>query len=240
MAEQEVIKHVKKVFGIWQQPGAGFWLKIREFVLEIVIIVFAVTVSIALHDASEKKHLAHETKEFLLGLRLDLKNDIMEMQEDKKSYFSNKAAFTYFSNMPINTPPHPDSLKLYQTWLFSTTSLVPNNGRFEGFKSAGKITNISPLELQNNILDLYQEDISSLLNRTSTYNNRKDVLIQYILQHQRRITDSTNNLRTILASEEVHNISSSLKKVGGILEKYDQCIEHMQAIVRDIELLYHP
>lgn len=240
MAEQEVIKHVKKVFGIWQQRRAGFWSKVKEFVLEIVIIVFAVTVSIALHDVSEKKHIAHETKEFLLGLRLDLQNDIREMQEDKKAYASNKAAFTYITRLPRHTLPDPDSLKVHYTWMISWTSLVPNNGRFEGFKSAGKITNITPIPLQNNILDLYQEDIPTLLSRTVFYNNRKELLSTYILQHKQRLTDSSSNLRQILASDEVYNISGTLLMVDEIFDRYDRCIARMKAIIRDIELLYHP
>ena len=66
MAEQEVIKHTKKIFGLWNTKSS-FWHKVSELLLEIFIIVFAVTISIYFHDRSELKHQRHETKEFLLG-----------------------------------------------------------------------------------------------------------------------------------------------------------------------------
>jgi|SRR5215204_4153433 len=82
MAEQEVIKHTKKVVGLWATNNP-FWHKVGEFFLEILIIVFAITVSIYFHDRSELKHQRHQTKEFLLGLKQDLKTDIEEMNQDK-------------------------------------------------------------------------------------------------------------------------------------------------------------
>jgi hypothetical protein len=80
MAEQEVIKHTKKVFTVWGSKKS-FWHKLGEFVLEMLIIVFAITLSIYLHDRSVKKHQDHETKEFLLGLKEDLKTDITERKQ---------------------------------------------------------------------------------------------------------------------------------------------------------------
>jgi len=84
MAEQEVIKHTKKVFTLWS-GSKGFWHKLGEFILEIFIIVFAISLSIYLHDRSVVKHQRHETREFLLGLKEDLKTDLLEMEEDRKS-----------------------------------------------------------------------------------------------------------------------------------------------------------
>jgi hypothetical protein len=60
------------------------WHKIGEFIVEIFIIIFAITVSIFFHDRSVLKHQRHETKEFLLGLKQDLATDIEEMNQDKK------------------------------------------------------------------------------------------------------------------------------------------------------------
>src|SRR6185436_9341110 len=96
MAEQEVIKHTKKVFGLWKTDNP-FWHKIGEFLLEIFIIVFAITVSIYFHDRSELRHQRHETKEFLLGLKEDLKTDIDEMNQDKSSFRQSEKAFTYIT-----------------------------------------------------------------------------------------------------------------------------------------------
>ena len=48
MAEQEVIKHTKKAYSIWGSKNSPFH-KIKEFVVEIFIIVFAITISIWFH-----------------------------------------------------------------------------------------------------------------------------------------------------------------------------------------------
>ena len=63
MAEQEVIKHTKNIFAVWN-GSKGFWHKLGEFFLEIIIIVFAVSLSIYLHDSSEQKHRATKQKNF--------------------------------------------------------------------------------------------------------------------------------------------------------------------------------
>jgi len=101
MAEQEVMKHTKKVFGLWQ-TNSPFWHKFTEFIIEIFIIVFAITVSIYFHDRSELRHQRHETKEFLLGLKQDLKTDIEEMNQDKNSFMQSQKAFNYITSRKLN------------------------------------------------------------------------------------------------------------------------------------------
>ena len=46
MAEQEVIKHTKQVYKIWTSKTHSFWHKLKEFAIEIVIIVFAVGMTV--------------------------------------------------------------------------------------------------------------------------------------------------------------------------------------------------
>ena len=176
MAEQEVIKHTKKVFGLWTTDKA-VWHKIGDFLLEIFIIVFAITVSIYFHDRSELRHQRHETKQFLVGLRQDLRTDIEEMNQDKNSFMLSERAFKYITNRKLNEALNPDTIRKYSGSIFNTTGLVPNSGRFEGFKSSGKIGTIENKELQNNIMDLYQENIPSLINSTNFYTSKKTDLV---------------------------------------------------------------
>ncbi len=220
MAEQEVRKHTKKILGLWKTDNP-FWHKISELLLEIFIIVFAVTVSIYFHDRSELKHQRHETKEFLLGLKQDLKTDIDEMEQDKGSFMLSKRAFKYITNRKLNEVLSNDTIRKYNGWIFNTTGLVPNSGRFEGFKSAGKIGTIENKELQNNIMDLYQENIPSLLLSTNLYTAKKQSLFDYIAVNRKRVTDSTTNLVSVLSSDKAFNICSSLNILDEILNRYD-------------------
>ena len=193
MAEQEVIKHTKQVYKIWTSKSHSFWHKLKEFFIEIVIIVFAVTLSIWLHDRSEHKHQQKEVKEFLLGLRQDLLSDIKEMKDDRQSYLRQKKIFSYIISAGVHGALNPDTLRNNQQWLLNTTRLNQNNGRFEGFKASGKIGNIEDEKLQNDIMDLYQENIPALLASTDNYVGRKNQFFDFTIKNRKQLTDSTSN-----------------------------------------------
>jgi Family of unknown function (DUF6090) len=239
MAEQEVIKHTKKIYKIWNSNEHRFWQKLKEFFLEVFIIVFAVSVSIWFHNRSEHSHQQEEVKHFLVGLKSDLKNDLEEMRSDKESYQIQKAAFSYITNIKLGQNLEIDSLRKYNNWLFNTTWLEPNNGRFEGFKSSGKIGEIENEELQNDIMDLYQEDIVSLLASTDSYITNKKRFFDYVSKNRKRLTDSTSNISTILAYDEAQNICSALGAPFEVLQRYDKCIDKMQKIIAEINEEYN-
>jgi hypothetical protein len=237
MAEQEVIKHTKKLFSIWGSKSHSFWAKVREFLLEIIIIVFAVSLSIWLHDKSEYKHQQHEVKEFLLGLRQDLLSDLNEIQLDRDSYLAQERAFKYITSGRTNEPLNADSVKKYQRWIFNTTKLQQNDGRFEGFKASGKIGSIDKT-IQNHIMDLYQENIPTLLSNTDAYIRIKNQLVDYGLKNHKQINDSTTNLASILRADEAQNICNALVGTRPIVDRYDSCINKMHIIIKAIEDKY--
>jgi len=237
MAEQEVIKHTKNIFALWKS-SKGFWHKTREFFIEIIIIVFAVSLSIYLHDRSELKHQRHETKEFLLGLKEDLGTDIAEMTDDKRSFEQSGKAFNYIIHRKMNEQLNADSINKYYKYIFNLTGLIPNSGRFEGFKSSGKMGTIENKELQNNIMDLYQENIPNLIVSTGFYTTKKQRLFEYINASKKRLTDSTDNLLTVLASDQSFNICNALTSVSEILTRYDTCIYKMKTIIDEINKEY--
>jgi hypothetical protein len=238
MAEDEIAKHTKKIYKIWSANELNFWHKLNEVLVEIVIIVFAVTVSIWFHNRSEHHHQQQDVKIFLLGLQKDLTADIAEMQEDRHSYDMQRNAFLYIKNAKLGATLNNDSIVYYSNWIYNTTALNPNNGRFEGFKSSGKLGFIENHSLQNDILDLYQENIPSLLSSTSNYINKKEILFQYLQKTLHRTTDSTNNLSEVLRTEEAHNISQVLSFTDEITGRYDATINKMKKIINEIEEEY--
>jgi Family of unknown function (DUF6090) len=238
MAEQEVSKHTKKVYKIWHSNEHSLLHKIKEFVIEIIIIVFAVSLSIWLHDWSEHRHQQKEVKEFLLGLKEDLNNDIIEMNQDKLSYKRCASAYHYIFSLKFKEVIHKDSLEKYRNFFFNLTGLVPNNGRFEGFKSSGKIGNIENKTLQNDIMDLYQENIASLINTTNFVSSAKQELISFVHKSRIRTSDSTTNIMQVFKSETFYNAANTLKNMEGVLERYDTCIFKMKRIVKTIDKQY--
>ena len=239
MAELEVIKHVKKSYWIFG-TNKSLMHKIKEFLLEIFIIVFAVGITIWFHDIAEHRHQQKEVKEFLIGLKNDLTNDLSEMQKDKAGYRYQQAAFLYFRFMNVDGAGAADSLKKYTNAIFNKVELVQNNGRFEGFKSSGKIGNIENKTLQNDILDLYQELIPSLLNSTQLYNLQKDRLIILVEQHA-RIDESQKRLliEEVMKLDQAKIISATLGAFPAeIINRYDACISRINDILKSIDASY--
>ena len=239
MAEQEVAKHTKKVYKIWNSKEHGFWHKTREFLIEIFIIVFSVSISIWLHDKSEHNHQQKEVEEFLLGLREDLLADIKEMNDDRESYLYQGKVFSYIASVKLNQTLSVDSLLQYQNFLYNTTRLQQNNGRFEGFKASGKTGFIEDEKLQNGIMDLYQENIPQLLVSSDAYIYRKNVWFDFLIKNVRQITDSTTNLQTILLTDEAQNLCGFLANTSEIINRYNVCINKMKTIVTEIENKYN-
>jgi len=237
MAEQEVIKHTKKVYNVWKGP-TSFWHKLKEFLLEIFIIVFAISLSLWFHNRSEHNHQQAEVKNFLLGLKKDLTADIAEMEEDKRNYFHQRDAFKYINSVKLGEAFDPDSLAVHYRWVMISTILHPNNGRFEGFKSAGKIGNIENDSLQNDIMDLYQENIPDLLSSSNGYVSRKGNLFEYIQENNKRLTDSTSNIAEILNTEQAHNICGLLTFTDEITTRYEMALQRMKRVIQLINKEY--
>lgn len=239
MAEEEISKHTKKIYKTWFNKELSIWHKLSEFLIEIIIIVFAVTISIWFHNLSEHKHQQEDVKQFLLGLKTDLTQDIQEMNNDVQSFRNQQIIFSYLAGLKKGELPSKDTLDKYRNWLNNATALNPNAGRFQGFKSSGKIGTIENKELQNDIMDLYEENIPSLLASTTAYNNTKLELQKFLVEKGKRLTDSTDNRKEILSEDEAFFLSRSLSTPGQTLERYQLCIELMNKIIGEIDKEYN-
>ena len=224
MAEDEIAKHSRKIYKTWFNKELTIWHKISEFLIEITIIVFAVSISIWFHNMSEHKHQQEDVRHFLTGLKADLQNDIAEMTNDKASYLGQKFIFSYIVGLKKNQLPNRDTLNAYNNLLYNITGLTPNDGRFQGFKSSGKIGTIENDSLQNDIMDLYEENIPVLLSSTNSYNRIKTQFFDLMTKNAKRLTDSTDNRIDVIKSDESFNLCRSLSTPTQVLERYDQCI----------------
>jgi hypothetical protein len=238
MAEQEVIKHTRKIYKTWFSKEHSFWHKLSDFLVEIIIIVFAVSISIWFHNRSEHAHEQEEVKSFMMGLKSDLRQDIQEMQNDMQSYREQGRIYDYISSRKLKETLNKDTLKKNKVSIYNTTELAPNDGRFEGFKSSGKIGNIENKELQNDIMDLYQEAIPALLISCRGYINIKTNLFYYLFKNQKRLTDSTDNFNEVLENDQVYAYSTILRDPSEVLSRYQACLTLMQKIIVEIDKEY--
>ena len=230
----EIMTHTKKAYKISKDRSISFWKKVGEIAIEIGIIVFAVTLSIWLHDRSEHKHEQAQVKQFLVGLKEDLQKDIEEMQSDSTSYESSSNAFRYFAGTS-QAGPDMDSIKQYGRYLMNTTTLVPNSGRYESFKSSGKLINIEDQKLQDNIADLYQESYPAILASTDAYIKRKGMLLSFYFDNFHTNADGTNNLAQVITSDKARNIFKSIIAVNEITGRYSVALQKARLIISEID-----
>jgi len=236
--EHEISGHSRKVYKIWKNPALPFWKKFKEIGIEILIIVFAVSLAAFLERQKDYSKEQKQVKEFLLGLKTDLRNDITEMQEDKKSYEGSHTAFHYVISVKPNEQLNKDSIRIYSKYLMNTTGLNPNDGRYQGFKSSGKISTIENRELQNDILDLYQENIPMLLSSSNAYTGRKEVFFRYLYETVKRNPDGSTNLLAVLNTDKAQNVCSTLAGTREILDRYDSVISKSRKIIAAIDREY--
>jgi hypothetical protein len=186
--EHEIIGHTKKVFKILKNPGKSFWDKSKEILIEILIIVFAVSFAAFIERTREHYKEQSEAKEFLIGLKGDLTNEIAYLKTSKADMDSVITHYTLFEKLK---PSAVDSLKKtarHISFDIPKFNSQLENGRYDGFKSSGKIQTIANDSLRNDILTLYQENIPFLTFAEGAFNEGQTRLEGFILDQPKAFT----------------------------------------------------
>ncbi len=237
MAEQEVAKHTKKVYKVWASKEHSWQHKVKEFFIEIVIIVFAVSLSIWFHNLSEKSHDRKEAKAYLEGLKKDLLKDIVEMREDSASFVDQHKFYTYLGSAPKGVLD--TAMIIENSWMFSNqTALIPNISRFEALKYSGKMNIIENKELLDEILNLYEEKIPLLVNIATNANDYKNGSFnEYMDRHRYFLAaKQTEFYKEIQTNVDLNyyfkRIASTMPYV---IDRYRDVIQHNEKLVRMID-----
>src|ERR1700744_3724274 len=204
MADQEVIKHVKHAVDVARSKRP--WThKLQEILLEIVIIVFAVSLSIWLHNWSESRKDREEERDFLVGLKQDLQADSAEMASDRASFERLFNMVHYYQRIGAGEPLNVDSAKRYQYLLFSSAQIDPRVARFEALRGSGRLGIIEDKDLLIHITDLYTKDFPQI-RRVNDYINgqRSDKVLPWFAAHAELAPDgrSMTNFEAILRLNE--------------------------------------
>jgi len=228
MADQEVIKHTKKVYKIWNSKEHNFLHKLKEFVLEIFIIVFAVSLSIWLHSWSEHGHQQKEVKEFLTDLKQDLLQDIQNMTEQENA---TKNAISNFDTLRKLTSSQIDSLENLKATIkleLFPTNRKTNSGNYEGFKSSGNIGFIETKKLKSQILNYYQQDILALEELENIYNKQ--------LFRLQELAASKKDKKEMYLDHTVKSTLLYLTQYGkNRVEGYEALTLEAKAIIKEID-----
>ena len=169
--QEEITKHSKKIYKTVKNTEHTLGEKVKEIIVEIGIIVFAVTLSISLHSWSEHRHQQEEVSVFLANLKNDLQDDIKKLDSEKKQY---QKANTGYEKILALTTLQLDSIyksnDVVHLPVYSHGQIM-NVGNFEGFKSSGKIGYIEDEKLKQKILAYYQLWVPSINEVDKIYND---------------------------------------------------------------------
>jgi hypothetical protein len=182
MAEDEIIKkHTKAVYTTWRDPNKKWLHKLKDIFLEVLIIVFAVSVSIWLHNWAETLKDKKEEKEFFKGLKEDLQADVKEMINDRAVFKQVVQYAIYYEKTGRGAVPNKDSLLQY-SWIFFTQAQInPRISRFEALKGSGKLDIIEDKKQLYNIIDLYQKIFPWIFRVNQGFNSlNNDKIAPYI------------------------------------------------------------
>lgn len=167
MAELEVIKHSKEIHKIWTGRKGAFLHKFQEIGTEVIIIVFAVSLTIWFHELAEHRHEEKIEKKFLLGLQTDMMKDLQEMTEDSAlisaQYQLIQSCKKLTSDPTITTDSIVSLMNSRSALLYQMVLFQPNTGRYEGFKSSGQLRLIENDLLTESIVDLYDVKVPVLI-----------------------------------------------------------------------------
>jgi hypothetical protein len=234
--EDLVIKHTKKAHKIWSSKEHPFWVKLKEFLIEILIIVFAVTLSIWFHSWSEHNEEQKQVKIFLLGLKKDINADIQDSKAIIDHYRRSDTVYAYLSGLSRDKKANPDSLKLMIPQMFNTSFLRPHLSRFNGFLSAGKIMTIEEDSLALQILNYYQETIPALQTSEAAWTAMQNNLTLYLVDN---IKDNTEkSYWEVLTTPKAKFLTEKLISWDQLIQRYNNVIKEGETIIMAIDKLY--
>jgi len=237
IAEQELIKHTKKALKILGDKKSAIWHKLLDFISEIAIIVFAISLSIWVHNWSEHKNEQKVVKIFLLGLKADLQADVTETKEILGTYQQYKKLYSYLSGLDKNKIPNKDSLKTAFFYMASNRFLRPHESRFNGFLSAGKIMTIENDSLTQNILNYYQNVLPTLQTSEQVWLSKNTSLNDYVTDNVKDFENDMDKFQVLTTPKGKH-LTNRLIPWPQLLERNQAVIVEANKIISKINKMY--
>lgn len=227
--EDEISKHTKKIYKAVINKKHSFAEKVKETAVEILIIVFAVTLSIWLHGWSEHHEQQREVKEFLSDLKDDLGKDIESLNRETDHLKNAVDGFTFLQD--INEHIIDSFQNAHTTIQINTNQIIRDiyQGDYEGFKSSGKIGLIENKKLKRLILEYNQEATVTLLELEKSYNQLMVKTTDYAVEN---ITKSDKEI--LLSPRFKVQLRLNLQFAKNIGDGYKQTTALAKQIIAEI------
>lgn len=228
---------MKEVVAISKDKTKKWQTKVLEILLEIGIIVFAVTLSIWLHNWSDSNKDREEEREFLAGLKGDLQADMVEMRSDSAYYRLELKAVGYFLRIGAGEAISKDSMYFYRDMLFGDAQIYPRISRFEALKGSGRMGIIRNKQLMLHITDLYSKDFPEIERRNEFVNSlRENALIPFVDSHlQLDAAGHETNWQELLRMSQMRLMVTAQGTILNNIEVYGIGLKKCEDIIREID-----
>jgi hypothetical protein len=238
MAEEEkLIQHVKAAYATARDPKKKWTHKLKEIGLEVVIIVFAVSISIWFHNWAESWKDHREEREFMTGLKTDLQADLEEMKGDRTGHSITLNGIHYFEKVGAGLALNKDSMATYRWIFFGSTQISPRISRYEALKSSGRLDIIENKKLLLDITELFQKTFPRIIRINDEFNAfRTNHVFPFIASHlQLDAAGNPTNIEEVVRFPEMRLMLFQCELVSNIIARYTQGIEQVNEVMSEID-----
>ena len=238
MADEEIVmKHTKAAYEALKTRKMNWKHKLKEIMLEIIIIVFAVSISIWFHNWSERLKDRAEEKKFLASLKKDLQDDKNEMINDRSGFGQVLKGIYYFQMIGHGLTLDKDSLIKYQWCFFGSAQINPRISRYEALKGSGKLDIVENIELLKNITDLYEKSFPLITMKNQRFNSlRENFVTPFINDHLLlNIKGEGTNWQEILQMAKTRLLLSQENGISDNIKAYSEGIDKITEIMEQID-----
>ena len=225
--QDELTKHGLKIYKTLRDRKHSIGEKIKEIIIEILIIVFAVSLSIYLHSWSESRHEQKEVKGFLRGLKGDLTDDIRQMTESRESFARVHDGFARAYQLKKGELPDSSLNKLFYYNILVTHA---NTARYEGFKSSSKLSLIEEDSLRQNILVYYQQLLPAITYNENFVNQLEQQLLDFNID---KSNISVNDFLDLPKTRTL--LQFTVRNIGNCMGRYDTAIRKAKVVIKQID-----
>jgi len=233
MGEHDIAKHTRALVNVIKSPG-HLKHKIGDIILEICIIVFAITLSLFVERYREHQNEEKLEHSFLTNLVKDMKTDITQLKDDSTVYEKMRKNFDYLKQAYNGKKLNQDSALRAANSLYNSVDFISSNSRYEALKSSGKLDVIENNNLQLNIVNYYQQTLPSLLASTLAFSNFKFKLGEYTDYHF-VIKGKETNIQELMESPVYYNFLNKDGFIKEIISRYHLTIMQSKSIIKEIE-----
>lgn len=237
MAFQEIADHTKNVIDIVADKEHDKWHKLKEIGLEIAIIVFAVSLSIWFHSIGEHRHEQQQVRSFLLGLKRDLRADINQLYIIQNQDNQIEEKLKYLAGLNVAGEVKQEAFDQAYAMIGKKLQFNPQNSRYEGFTSSGKLITIENNMLLERLTKLYQSYLHQLKQSEAEWVQRQTRL-QDFLENDFSGNDDFKHHLALITSRKGQHLTDRAVDRAELLERYRQYIELGTMIIKDIDAAY--